>query len=128
MITASIAISVVMATALNLFAPTIMLHIGASTVSTRILGIASAGAVFMTLFAGNSIFLLFLNKAKTLALISIPPALVVIIGGVAIAQATGFENTVLAYVAAAVLAATMSTIVTARTMANGSSRIFARFI
>jgi hypothetical protein len=128
MITVSVAISVVMATALNLLAPTIMLHIGGSSVSTRILGLASAGAVFMTIFAGNSIFLIFLNRAKTLALLSIPPALVVIIGGVAIAQATGFENTILAYVAAAVLAATMSTIVTARTMANGSSRIFARFI
>jgi hypothetical protein len=128
MITVSVAISVVMATALNLLAPTIMLHIGGSSVSTRILGLASAGAVFMTIFAGNSIFLIFLNKAKTLALLSIPPALAVIIGGVVIAQATGFENTILAYVAAAVLAATISTIFTARTMANGSSRVFARFI
>jgi hypothetical protein len=128
MITISVVVSVVVAITLNLLAPPIMSYIGGSHISIRILGFASAGAVFLTIFAGNSLFLMFLNKAKTLALISIAPALIVTICGVAIANATGFQNAVLAYVAATAVAALLSTIATAKAMANGSSRIFSRFV
>lgn len=128
MITISVAISLIMAITLNLLAPLMMSYVGGSLVSIRILGFASAGAVFLTIFAGNGLFLLFLNKAKTLAMISIAAALVVTICGVSIARATGFQNTVLAYVVATALAALLSTIAIAKTMENGSSQIFSRFV
>ncbi len=125
--TASIAVSVAGAVILNLVAPSIIAHLGGSAVSVRILTFASAGAVFLSVFAANAVFLIFLGRAKALAIVSLASALVVSIGGIILAQ-TGFENIVLAYLAATLTAAIASSAIMGKTIKQAGSWLFARYI
>ncbi len=128
LMSASIAISVAGALILNLAAPTIIIgYLGGSEVSLRILAFASAGAVFLSIFAANGIFMIFLGKAKALAQVSLAAALVVIVGGVFLAE-YGFENAVIAYLAATVFAGMASTIIMRVAIRKAGSLLFARYI
>jgi hypothetical protein len=124
---ASIMVSVAGAVMLNLAAPPIITHLGGSSVSMRILAFASAGAVFLSIFAANGVFLIFLGRAKTLAMVALASALVVSIGGIVLAQ-SGFENIVIAYLAATIIAAIASTAIMQRTIKQAGSWLFARYI
>jgi hypothetical protein len=125
---ATIAISVAGAVILNLLAPTIMGYIGGTDASARILLFASAGAVLLSVFAGNGIFMMFLGRVKELAIVSLAGALVVAVGGTVMAMQYGFEYAVFAYLAATVVAAVASSAVMASTMKKAGSRLFARYI
>jgi hypothetical protein len=124
---ASIAVSVTGAVILNLAAPTVIGYLGGSEVSVRILAFASAGAVFLSIFAANGVFMIFLGKAKALAMVSMAAALIVSVGGVFLAQ-YGFENAVIAYLAATVFAGMASTIVMRVAIRKAGSLLFARYI
>ncbi|HEV8406114.1 MAG TPA: hypothetical protein VGQ13_09455 [Nitrososphaera sp.] len=124
---ASIAVSVTGAVILNLAAPTVIGYLGGSEVSVRILAFASAGAVFLSIFAANGVFMIFLGKAKALAMVSLAAALIVSVGGVFLAQ-YGFENAVIAYLAATVFAGMASTIVMRVAIRKAGSLLFARYI
>jgi len=124
---ASIIVSVGGAIMLNLVAPPIIGHLGGSVVSMRILNFASAGAIFLSVFAANGVFMIFLGRAKALAMVSLASALVILIGGIILAQ-SGFENIVIAYLVATILAAIASTAVMARTIKHAGSWLFARYI
>jgi hypothetical protein len=124
---ASIMVSVAGAVMLNLVAPPIITHLGGSSVSIRILAFASAGAVFLSVFAANGVFMIFLGRAKALATVALASALVVSIGGIVLAQ-SGFENIVMAYLAATIIAAIASTVIMQRTIKQAGSWLFARYI
>jgi hypothetical protein len=124
---ASIAVSIGCAVVLNLLAPTIIGELGGSEASLRILAIASAGAVFLSMFAANAVFMIFLGKAKALAQVSVVAAIIVVAGGVFMAQ-YGFENAVLGYLAATAFAATASTAFMGIALKRAGSLLFARYI
>src|SRR2546426_1141409 len=124
---ASIGVSVAGAVILNLAAPMVVGYLGGSEVSLRILAFASAGAVFISIFAANGVFMIFLGKAKALAQVSLVAAFIVCVAGVFLAQ-YGFENTVIAYLAATVFAGMASTIVMRIAIRKAGSLLFARYI
>jgi hypothetical protein len=124
---ATIAVSVAGALVLNLAAPMIIGYLGGSEVSARILLFASGGAALLSVFAANGIYMIFLGRVKALAFVSLASALVVVAGGTILAH-SGFENIVLAYVAATAVAATASSAVMVETMKKAGSRLFARYI
>jgi len=124
---ASITVSIAGAVALNLAAPAIIGELGGSELSIRILSFASAGAVFLSMFAANGMFMIFLGKAKALAQVAVVAALIVIVGGVILAQ-NGFENAVIAYLAATVFAGLASTVIMRVAIRKAGSLLFARYI
>lgn len=124
---ASIAVSIASAVVLNMVAPMIIRELGGSEASLRILAFASAGAVFLSMFAANGVFMIFLGKAKALAQVALAAALIVTVGGVFLAQ-YGFENAVIAYLAATVFAGMASTIVMRIAIRKAGSLLFARYI
>jgi hypothetical protein len=124
---ASIAVSIAGAVALNLAAPAIIGELGGSEASLRILAFASAGAVFLSMFAANGVFMIFLGKAKALAQVALAAALIVIVGGVLLAQ-YGFENAVIAYLAATMFAGLASTVIMKVAIRKAGSLLFARYI
>jgi hypothetical protein len=124
---ASIAVSIAGAVALNLAAPAVIGELGGSEASLRILAFASAGAVFLSMFVANGVFMIFLGKAKTLAEVALAAALIVIVGGVFLAQ-YGFENAVIAYLAATMFAGLASTVIMRVAIRKAGSLLFARYI
>jgi hypothetical protein len=125
---ASLAVSIAGAVLLNLLAPGIISELGGSEVSLRILAFASAGAVFLSMFAANGVFMIFLGKAKALAQVAVVSALIVAAGGVLLAQQYGFESAVIAYLAATVFAAMASTVAMRVAIRKAGSLLFARYI
>lgn len=108
--------------------PAILERIGGNEVSHRILMYASAGAVMLSVFAANAIFMIFLGRTKELAIISILAAATVIAGGVIMAVLFGFEKITLGYLAGTTLAAITSSIVMSETLKKAASRLFARYV
>jgi hypothetical protein len=78
-------------------------------------------------FAANGVFMIFLGRAKALAMVALASALVVSIGGIVLAQ-SGFENIVMAYLAATMIAAIASTAIMQKTIKQAGSWLFARYI
>jgi hypothetical protein len=124
---ASIAISTAAAVVLNLAAPMIIGELGGSEASLRILAFASAGAVFLSMFAANGVFMIFLGRAKALAQVALAAALIVTVGGVLLAQ-YGFENVAIAYLAATMFAGIASNVVMRIAIKKAGSLLFARYI
>ena len=119
--------SVTTASILNLSAPYVMSHMEFSQTSMHVLQIASIANVFMSLFTANSLFLMFTNKIKSLAIIVMMSALMVLTMGMLLAG-SGFENLVFAYLTASIFAGIISTVYANKVMKNASSIIFARLI
>ncbi len=124
---ASIATSGASAVILNIMGPLIIAHLGGAQVSLHILWYASIANIMMSVFVANSIFMIFLGRVKTLAIVSIVSAIIVVAGGVFLAR-SGFENIVFAYLASTVVAATSSTIYMSKILRNAGSRLFSRYI
>jgi hypothetical protein len=119
--------SITSALILNLSAPYVMSHAEFSQTSMRVLQIASIANVFMSLFTANSLFLMFTNKIKSLAIIVMISASIVLTMGIWLAS-SGFENLVLAYLGASIFAGIISTIYANKVMKYASSIIFSRMI
>jgi hypothetical protein len=120
-------VSLVTAIVLNALAPQVMDALGGTDTSARILLYSSAGTVLLAVYGANSLFMIFLNRVKVLAIITLVSALVVIAGGFVAGQ-YGFDRIVMAYVAGAGIAALMSTAAMASTLKEPGSRLFARFV
>ncbi|WP_036504115.1 hypothetical protein, partial [Nitrosococcus oceani] len=63
-------------------APYVMSHVEFSPTSMHVLQIASIANVFMSLFTANSLFLMFTNKIKLLAVLMMISSSIVIVGGI----------------------------------------------
>ncbi len=125
---ATLAVSVAGAVLLFIAGPQVMDYLGGSDASLQILRFASAGAVLLSVFAANGLFMVFLGRVKALAAIALVSAAIVVGGGIVLAQHSGFENIVIAYVSGTAVAATASSVVMAQTLKRASSRLFARYV
>ncbi len=119
--------SIATACVLNLVTPYLISNVGLSQTSIHVLQIASVANVFLSIFTANSLFLMLTNKIKSLAIIVIISASMVVTGGMLLVS-SGFENLVLAYLGASIFVSIISTIYAHKVMKNAGSIIFARLI
>lgn len=122
----SLATSCCVAIILNLTGSELIAHLGASPVSLNILKITSVGNVFVSVFLANIMFATFLNRIKALAIIAIFAALIVGLGGFILVQ-NGVENIPYAYLAAAIVSASLSSAYMMRIIKNAPNIYLARF-
>jgi hypothetical protein len=95
--------------------------------SFQILHIASVANIFLVVFFANSIFMQFMNRMTSLALVAMVGALVVVLGGLMLAP-TGFQNLEVAYLAATTTVACLSTVYVLRNLNRAASIFFARYM
>jgi hypothetical protein len=123
----SILATVVSAIILLSFGPMILGVLGGSQISYSILTVAVFGNIFISVFAINAQFLLFLNKAKRVALISMIGALSIIILGTWLGS-LGFQNIVYAYSASSMIVALLSSIGIRTLLGKIGSFHFSRYV
>lgn len=126
MIITSLLIGLAFAGLLNIFGPDIIHFLGGNDITVNILRVASFGCVFLSVFAGNASMILFLNRTKYLALMTIVCGIVLIIVGMHLGT-YGYGNIVYAYLISTLLAASISTVYVLRIIKNSSSILFAKF-
>lgn len=126
LILASVVTSGCVAAILNLMGPALMVGLASPEVSLRVLEVASMGNVFLSIFIADSMFATFVNRMKPFAVLAVLATAVLGLAGFALGR-TGFENIVYAYLAAALLAATLGSVYVIRLLRNASSIFFARF-
>lgn len=127
MIAATIVGTVLTAAVFILVEPALMTTLRVSSLSARIFDIAVISNVFMAVFAGNGMFLTFMNKVKTLCVIAIfGAAFVAAVGSVF--GLSGFENIIYAYLGETILLSVLSTIAVGKNLARIASIHFARYV
>jgi hypothetical protein len=119
--------SAIVAVALNYLAPILLPRAAVTPLSLRIMHIASVADVLLVIFIANSAFILLMNRTEGLALITLAGVLVVVIGGIALAQ-TGFQNLVIAYLMATASVASISTVYVLRNFKYVYSMVFSRYV
>ncbi len=119
--------SVIAALVVNLGITQLPSYQEASQVSMNILRIATIGNILLSVFSANVVFVMLLNRVKPLAIIAIVSSLVVGVGGIIFGR-FALENITLAYLAATIVAATISTIYIKKIFKNAPSIFFARYI
>jgi hypothetical protein len=124
----SIIASTLVATILIAFAPAIVSRLGGAEISVNIMQIAAAGNILISLFAANGIFILFMNRVKSLVIIVIVGITVLGASGVLLGSQYGFQNIVFAYFATAVTIAIMSTIYVRKILKLGGSLFFSKYV
>jgi O-antigen/teichoic acid export membrane protein len=115
------------ATGLFFFAPVIESWIGGSEVSVFILRVAAIANVMVAVFMANSLFLIFLNKIRSLVGVALLGVSTVGAAGIIFAQ-LGFENIVVAYLLSAAATMAMSTILVVISLRKPASLFFARYM
>ena len=125
---ASLTVSLVAYVILNLVGPGLILnYLGGSETSIQILHYASIGNVMLSVFNANSMIIIFLNRAKILAIITIVAVILVVTLGIILAQ-SGFENIVKAYLASTTTGMVLSTLYVAKIMRKAGSKFFSRYV
>jgi hypothetical protein len=104
---ASILTSALAASVLVLLAPEIMARLGGPALSVRILQVAALSNVLLSTFSGNSLFLMFMNRTKSLVGIAAVSVCILAVAGFFFAG-TGFQNIVYAYLLSAATAMLLS--------------------
>jgi hypothetical protein len=95
--------------------------------SLQILHIASIANILLVIFFANGIFMQFMNRMTSLALMAMVGAAVVVFGGLMLAP-TGFQNLEIAYFGATATVALISTLYMAANLHRAASMFFSRFI
>jgi hypothetical protein len=125
---ASLTVSLVAYVILNLIGPGLILnYLGGSETSIQILHYASIGNVLLSVFNANSMFIIFLNRAKILAIITIVAVILVVTLGIILAQ-SGFENIVKAYLVSTTTGMVISALYVAKIMRKAGSKFFSRYV
>jgi hydrogenase/urease accessory protein HupE len=88
---------------------------------------ASIGNVLLAIFSANSLFIVFLNRAKIPFVIAIVGVLIIAVSGVILGQELGDERIIFAYVAGAGCAAIASTVYALRITKTSAMRLLARY-
>lgn len=110
-----------------IFGPLIMSVLHGSALSTRIFDVAVVANVFMSAFAGNAMFLSFMNKIRDVCLIGAFGALFV--GGIGyLLGSFGFQYIVFAYLGEAILLAVSSFVIVNRNLSKAASIYLSRFV
>ena len=100
---------------------------GFTHTSIQILHLASIGNVFMSIFSANSLFVMALDKRKSIAIIAMVSAFIVIAGGIVLGR-SGIENIALAYLMSSITAAIISTVYVLQIFKHVGSIWHARFV
>jgi hypothetical protein len=125
---ASLTVTVTTYGILNIIGPGLILYyLGGSQTSIQIMRYASIGNVLLSIFNANAMFIIFLNRAKILATITITAVIVLAGLGVIFAQ-SGFENIVNAYLASSATGMLLTALYVGRIMVNPGSRFFSRYV
>lgn len=123
----SVIASVGVCAVLVFFAPQIMIQLGGTEKSVQILQFAAISNVFLSIFATNGIFAMFLNKIKPLLFIAVTSTVLIVGLGLIIGK-MGYEYVVFAYLTSTVFSSIVSTIYVRRIMKNAGTRFFARYV
>ena len=123
----SLILSAVTAILLVSLAPQIAAYLGGTEKTVMILRSASLANVFVSLHAANQVFILFLNKIKPLAYLSIAAVSITVAGGAFLGK-FGYENIVVAYLASAIFSFAASTVYARKIMRNASGTYFAKYV
>jgi hypothetical protein len=124
---ATLAVSAVAATLVVLLAPYAIVRAGGSALSIQILYVAAMGDFLLAIFVANSSFIMLLNRPKTLAVIAMAGAFLVVSLGVAL-MPLGFQYIVYGYLVACAVAAVTSSLRVADLLKNPSGLFYSRFI
>jgi hypothetical protein len=127
LLVASLIASLITAGTLYLIGPNIVSYLGGSETSIGVLHYALIGNVLLSIFTANSMFIIYLNRAKILSIIAIGAVFVLAVGGTVLAQ-SGFENIAIAYLISCAISATISTGYTAKIMRSSGNILFARYV
>jgi hypothetical protein len=128
LVTLSIIASTLVAAILIAFAPAIVSRLGGAEISVNIMRIAAVSNIFISLFAANGIFILFMNRVKSLAIIAIVGILILGVAGVLLGSQYGFQNIVFAYFATAATIAILSSISVRKILKLGGSLFFSKYV
>jgi hypothetical protein len=109
------------------FSPIIESWIGGSGISIFVLRVAALANVFVAIFMGNTLFLIFLNKIRSLVGVALVGVSILGVGGIILAQ-VGFENIVLAYLLSGVSMMAISTLLVALALKKPASLFFSRYM
>jgi hypothetical protein len=109
------------------FSPSIESWIGGSGISIFVLRVAALANVFVAIFMGNTLFLIFLNKIRSLVGVALVGVSILGVGGIILAQ-VGFENIVLAYLLSGVSMMAISTLLVALALKKPASLFFSRYM
>ncbi|MHB8566837.1 MAG: MATE family efflux transporter [Nitrososphaerales archaeon] len=119
--------SILVATILIIFAPAIVSRLGGSLISVNIMRISATSNILLSVFAANGIFMLFMNRVKSLAIIAIVGTSILGVGGVILAQ-YGFQYIVFAYFAMAVTIAILSSVSVRKILRSGGGLFFSKYV
>ena len=124
----TVLVAIISYVVLNLIGPELILrYLGGTIVSIEVLRLTSIGYVALSIFAANSIMMIFMNKSGTLSIITIVSVTLLVIISVVMSQVGGFENVAGAFLISTSLGAFGSTIV-ALHLIRRPSRFFARYL
>jgi hypothetical protein len=127
LVIASVVATLIPAIVLNIFADDVMVLVHGSETSLEIMRYASIGNVLLAIFSANSLFIVFLNRAKIPFVIAIVGVLIIAVAGVILGQELGDERIIFAYVAGAGCAAIASTVYAVRITKTSAMRLLARY-
>jgi hypothetical protein len=127
LLVASIVATLIPSIVLNIFGDEVMVLVHGSETSLMIMRFASAGNVLLAIFSANSLFMMFLNRAKVPSVMAIGGILIIAIAGGILGQELGDESIIYAYVAGAGVAAILSTIYAVRITKTSATRLLARY-
>lgn len=113
---------------INLIGPQLILgYLGGTSASIEVLRLTSIGYVSLSIFAANSIIMIFMNKSGSLAIVTISSVILLVFISSAMSLVGGFENVAGAFLISTSLGALGSTIV-ALYLIQHPSRFFARYL
>lgn len=127
LLTISLVSAALIGTSLVVFAPEIIARVGGSQLTVRILQIAAFSDVLLAVFSTNAVFLVFFNRVNSLVVITFVGALIVTVGGVALAQ-VGFERVVFAYLASAATVTLLSSLRIISDLRHAGSLFFSKYV
>ncbi|MCL4519653.1 MAG: hypothetical protein M1587_10720 [Thaumarchaeota archaeon] len=127
MMAITIAATAATAAAMMIFEPSVLTALSGSSVSSFVFDVALIANVFMAIFAGNALFLTFMNKIKAVCLIGIAAAGFLLAFGLYIGM-DGFQYIVYAYLGETILLAVLSTAVLLKYLGKITSIFFSRYV
>jgi hypothetical protein len=127
LITWSLIVSGITSMLLVFYAPQIIPYLGGTEETLMILRIASFGNIFISLYAANLMFIVFLNKIKQLVYLASIAVCITILGGIFLGK-FGYENIVIAYLISGIFSFIASSLYIKKIMHNSSSIYFAKYV
>ena len=127
LLASSVLAAMAVAFTLFVFAPVVESWIGGTETSVFVLRMAALSNVCMAIFMANTLFLIFLNKIRSLVGVALAGVSILGVGGIIFAH-LGVENIVRMYMLSAATAMILSTILVAIALKKPASLFFSRYM